>query len=201
MSSPLPVPTLILASASPRRESLLREAGYEFTVRPSNFDESPAEQAGMLPSALALHLAEAKAHAIAEQFPEAVVLAADTVVAFGDLTIGKAIDADDARRILQLLSNTTHMVITAIAVIGWKLNFQAIERVMTAVQMRPLSDRQIDSYVESGKWQGKAGAYGLQDGVDFVDRVWGCRTNVVGLPIKTAKRLLDQAGIVAKPSA
>src|SRR5947207_15038285 len=107
--------TLILASASPRRQELLREWGFEFTVHPSDIDESAAQSTlRLLPEELAAHLAMAKAQHVAQRFPTDVVLGADTVVAFGDLAIGKAANAEEARRILLLLEGTTQIVITGV---------------------------------------------------------------------------------------
>src|SRR5688500_3570851 len=106
-------PRFILASASPRRQSLLRDAGYEFDIDPPDIDES-AFPPGLLPSKVALHLAEVKAKAVAARHPSDVVLAADTVVAFGDQMLGKPDDAAHAKRMLQLLAGTTHIVITGV---------------------------------------------------------------------------------------
>ena len=100
-SSPLPSPQLILASTSPRRQQLLREAGYEFTVRPADVNED--DHPPMLPADLAEYLASRKAQDVARRFPDDVVLGADTVVAFGDTVLGKPRDAADARRMLELL--------------------------------------------------------------------------------------------------
>ncbi|MGB7159731.1 MAG: Maf family protein [Tepidisphaeraceae bacterium] len=190
-------PRLILASASPRRQALLREAGYEFQVVPSDVDES-AHPLGMLPSGIAEHLAIAKARAIAPLHPDCVILGADTVVAFGDVPLGKPADAEDARRMLALLSGTTHIVITAIAVVHMGENFFKSLRTMSAVKMRFLTPAEMDHYLASGDWQGKAGGYGIQDHDPFVTRIAGSHTNIVGLPMSAAKRLLEEAGIKAK---
>ena len=109
---------LILASASPRRQSLLREAGYEFLVHPADLDESAlADGASLSPDELSAYLARAKAEAVAAKFPEDIVLAADTIVALNAQMLGKPADADDARRILSLLSGSTHRVITGLAIL------------------------------------------------------------------------------------
>lgn len=192
MSTPL----LILASNSPRRQELLREAGFEFSVEPSDVDEDALALAGeSLPSAVALRLAEAKASAVAEKFPDNVILAADTVVAFGDQLLSKPIDAADARRMLALLSGTTHIVITGVCVAMKQHGCVKSERVMSVVHMRNLSADEIDQYVAGGKWQGKAGGYGIQDRDPFVTRLAGCHTNIVGLPMTTTVRMLAEVGI------
>lgn len=198
------MPKLILASSSPRRQSLLKEAGFSFDVAPANIDEESFPR-GLLPSGVAEHLAFTKAMAVAERFPHDVVLGADTVVAFGDQLLGKAVDADDARRILELLSGTTHLVITGVAVIH--LNspsgapFERRTRVLSAVKMRHMSRDAIDKYIATGDWIGKAGAYGIQDSDPFVSRLTGSHTNIVGLPMSVTKQLLDEAGIRPAPSS
>jgi septum formation protein len=188
-------PRLILASASPRRQSLLREAGYDFIVHPAEVDESK-HPPGLLPSELARHLATAKAEAVAARFPDDVVLAADTVVAFGDRALGKPADTREARHMLELLGGTTQIVITGVCVIHKAASFARTERAMTAVRMRPLSGREIEQYIESGQWAGKAGGYGIQDPDPFVTRITGSHSNVVGLPMGLTRQLLTEAGIV-----
>jgi septum formation protein len=186
---------LILASASPRRQSLLREAGYEFHVHAADLDEDRlTAEARLSPDDLPAYLARAKARAVIAQFPGDVMLAADTVVALGNQIIGKAADAADARRILSMLSGTRHRVITGIVVVS-DFGVDLSETVSSTVEMRPLSPGQIDSYISTGQWRGKAGAYGLQDSHSFVEKIEGCATNIVGLPITTAARLLGKAGI------
>jgi septum formation protein len=187
---------LILASASPRRQELLRGAGYDFVVRPANVDEDGHPR--MLPAELAEYLAAQKARHVARQFPNDVVLGADTVVAFGDTPVGKPADADDARRMLRLLAGTTHVVITGVAVVRAAASYFTCSRVMSAVHMRDLTPQEIDRYVAGGQWQGKAGGYGIQDDDPFVTRMSGCHTNIVGLPVPETKRLLALAGVEPK---
>ena len=139
-----PHPRLILASGSPRRQQLLHKAGYAFDVRPSDVDEDD-HPPRILPAELAQYLAVQKATAVARRFPEDVVLAADTVVALGDRPLGKPVDADDARRMLELLSGTTHIVITGVAVLRTISGYAAQSRVMSAVRMRALTSDEIAS--------------------------------------------------------
>jgi septum formation protein len=186
---------LILASASPRRQSLLIQAGYEFIARPSNLDEEALGR-GLPPGELADRLATAKAQAVASQCPDDVVLAADTVVAFGDTALGKPADPDHARAMLALLAGTVHIVITAVAVVHRSRSFFQSRRVLSAVHMKPMTPPQIDQYVASGQWRGKAGGYGIQDPDPFVQRVSGCLTNIVGLPMTTTRQMLEAAGIM-----
>ncbi|HWB52749.1 MAG TPA: Maf family protein [Tepidisphaeraceae bacterium] len=187
-------PSLVLASESPRRKQLLTEAGYIFTVEPANIDETvPAD---MLPSDVALHLAQAKAKVVSQKYPDAIILAADTVVAFGDQVLGKPADPADARNMLGLLAGTTHIVITGVCVVHQKVDFTKCRRMMSAVRMRQMSRLEIDRYVESNQWRGKAGGYGIQDSDPFVTRVAGSHTNIVGLPMTLVRDLLAEAGIL-----
>lgn len=192
------VPRLILASASPRRQQLLTEAGYAFTVYPASIDESDVPPV-LSPGDVAEYLAQRKAEVVAARFPDDVVLAADTVVAYADTMLGKPTDADDARRMLRLLGGTVHSVITGVAVAHASAHVFRHARVLSAVHMRALTDAEIDRYVESLDWQGKAGGYGIQDPDPFVTRTSGCHANIVGLPMTTTTALLRDAGIT--PSA
>ncbi len=189
---------LVLASASQRRQQLLREAGYVFEIDPAEVDES-AYPAAALPSEVARAWAQAKADAVAQRHPAAVVLGADTLVAFGDRIIGKPVDLNHAREILTLLSGTTHLVITGIAIVHPASRFSLNTRVMSAVRMKNLWAQQIDDYLAGGQWQGKAGAYGIQDANHdpFVSCLSGSFTNIVGLPMEATRRLLQEAGIAA----
>lgn len=187
-------PRLILASASPRRQQLLLEAGYEFVVRPADIDESDVP-AGLLPAELARHLAAEKAKVVAGQVPEDVVLAADTVVAFGDKALGKPADAEEARKMLKLLGGTTHIVITGVAVMCGASGLSQTRTAMSAVKMRKLTADEIESYVASQQWQGKAGGYGIQDDDPFVTNMAGSLSNIVGLPMEVAVEMLAEAGV------
>ena len=189
-------PRLILASGSPRRAELLREAGYDFEVDPA--DSPELVPAGMMPSQAAVYLAEEKAKVVAARHVNDVVLAADTIVAFGDLVLGKPADFMHAKRMLTLLSGTTHLVITGICVVHMAGNFAKGAKAMSAVRMRPLSPEEIHNYVAGGAWEGKAGGYGIQDPDPFVIRQAGSHTNIVGLPMEITTRLLAEAGIVPK---
>ena len=194
----LPSPGLVLASRSPRRQELLREAGYQFTIDPADVDEENYAPS-MLPADVALELARSKANKVSETHPEDVVLGADTVVAFGDKLIGKPKDENDARRIMFLLAGTTNIVITVVAVVRRASWFFRNARVMSAVRMRPLTAADIDKYLATGDWQGKAGAYGIQDKDPFVERISGDHSNIVGLPMKKTKELLSAAGVEPNP--
>jgi septum formation protein len=190
-------PRLILASASPRRRELLRQAGYDFEVHPADIDEEDYPP-NTLPADLAQRLAMLKAQALVERFPTDVILAADTVVAFGDTPLGKPETEAQATSMLQLLSGTTHVVITGVTVLRPATRFRISTRVMSAVRMRPWTDKEIERYVSSGDWQGKAGGYGIQDhrSDPFVIRQSGSHTNIVGLPMEATAELLASAGVL-----
>lgn len=188
---------LVLASASPRRQALLHEAGYEFEICPANVDEEAHGQQ-LLPAELARQLAMEKARVVAEQYPSDVVLGADTVVAFGDKPLGKPAGAEAARRMLKLLSGTTHIVITGVAIVCLERQFEKTQAVMSAVRMRVMTEREVERYVESGEWQGKAGGYGIQDRDPFVMRMSGSLSNIVGLPMEATRRMLGDAGIMPR---
>src|SRR5258706_8133101 len=188
------MPRLILASSSPRRQSLLREAGYNFQIHPANIDEENVPL-GLTPEALAEHLALAKAQAVAAQFPDDVTIGSDTVVALGARLLGKPIDPDDARRMLAHLSGTTHRVISGVAVIKPATGFRGSLAITSTVQMRALSPEETEEYVGGAQWHGKAGGYGIPDNDPIVTNMGGSLTNIVGLPMEATAELLSAAGI------
>jgi len=177
---------LVLASASPRRVDLLRAAGFAFDVQPAAVDESvrPGETADAYVRRLALQ----KALAV-EVPPQDVVLGADTAVVVDGTVLGKPEGADDASRMLRLLSGRSHEVLTGVAVKQGSRSASAVER--TEVRFAALSEGEIAWYVQSGEPVDKAGAYGIQGLASrFVERIDGSYTNVVGLPVPTVYRLL-----------
>lgn len=186
--------SLILASQSPQRQTLLREAGFAFTCEPAEIDEDNYAPRTM-PIDLAVDLAEAKAKLISARHPGRVVLGADTVVAFGDHILGKPLDAAHAREILQLISGTMVIVITGVAVASAAKSFMKTARVISAARIKALSYRELERYMLSGAWRNKAGGFGVQDEHTIVRDVLGCRTNVIGLPMTTTSKLLADAGI------
>ncbi len=171
---------LVLASASPRRLALLGSAGITPAVAPTDVDERA--RPGELPAALASRLAGAKADAAAPRHAGACVLAADTVVAIGADCLGKAATPAEARAMLERLAGRTHEVITAFAL---RLGAARRDRsVTTRVTFRALAAGDLDWYVTSGDWGGKAGAYAIQGGAaGFAEAIAGSYTSVVGLPL------------------
>jgi septum formation protein len=183
---------LILASASPRRTDLLREAGYVFEVEPADVDE--AELAGEPPAAYVVRVAAMKARAIAAGHPDEAILAADTTVVIDGAMLAKPADDADATRMLGLLSGRTHDVLTGVVLVRAGRESSAV--VGTRVRFRPLTVAEIDWYVASGEPRDKAGAYGVQGlAARFVESVDGSYSNVVGLPIGAVRALLEAEGL------
>jgi septum formation protein len=170
---------LILASQSPRRAEILRQAGIPFEIRVAPVDETPHSQEN--PEDYVRRLAEEKARAVSATADE-IVLGADTTVVLDHEILGKPTDADDARRILTLLSGRRHEVITGIFLRNG--DREICVRAITAVWFAPMTAQEIDDYVASGEPMDKAGAYGVQGAASkFITRIEGCYFNVVGLPI------------------
>jgi septum formation protein len=184
---------LILASQSPRRRELLEAAGYEVEVVAPPCPEPEWVAKGLAPAAHAEALAYFKAAAVGRAVGRGLILAGDTVVALGDEVFGKPRDRADARRILTTLAGTTHVVITGLALLDAATGRRLIAHAATRVTMRPLVPELIKAYLDSGEWEGKAGAYGIQDGRDdFIERIDGSFTNVVGLPMELLEQMLAQ---------
>ncbi|MFB3890835.1 MAG: nucleoside triphosphate pyrophosphatase [Phycisphaerae bacterium] len=182
----------VLASSSPRRQALLRDAGYSFKVIAPPIQE-PDEIIGKLPPAQqAESLAYFKARSVADAHPGVWVLAADTIVTLAGKVMGKAADADAARAMLRTLSGTRHTVVTGVALLGPDEE-RLIASDVTHVTMRKMSPLEIESYIASGEWIGKAGAYAIQETADrFVQKVEGSFSNVVGLPVELVGRMIAE---------
>lgn len=189
---------LILASASPRRAALLRQYGYDFEVVKPRVHE-PDELAGHpTPEAQAEALSYFKARSVADAVDEGTILAADTVVSFEGRLFGKPANRDDARRILLVLTGTTHQVTTGVTLLDAATAERLIEHSTTAVTMRPMTEKEMEDYLDTRAWEGKAGAYGIQDRGDaFVTRTEGSFTSVVGLPMELVAEMLHQWGYPA----
>ena len=186
----------ILASASPRRQELLQKAGYVFRVKPSQVNEEIFKKAGVNSEEHCKILALAKARDVARHFADMPVLGADTVVDFDGCIIGKPIGAKDAERITQMLFSKPHKVITGIALIWLSKNVEVVEVDTTVVYPKPLTEKQIQEHIAGGSWEGKAGAYGIQEtGDEFVERIEGSFTNVMGLPMERVGEFLTRFGI------
>ena len=184
---------MVLASASPRRLDLLARIGVvPDAVDPADLDESVRK--GELPRPHALRLAIEKAQAVAERHPDALVLAADTVVAVGRRILPKVEDEATERQCLALLSGRRHRVLTAIALAtpGAAMRSRVVE---TLIVLKRLTAEEINFYVRHGEWRGKAGGYALQGyGEVFVRHMAGSHSGVVGLPLAETRLLLKSAG-------
>jgi len=187
-----PIPPLVLASASPRRLDLLRQVGLEpAAIDPAHIDETPGPRE--LPRAYALRMAKAKLAAVAGRHPGAVVLAADSVVVCGRRILPKAETVEEARACLAMLSGRRHRVMGGVAVgsVDGTVRTRLVE---TAVRFKRLEAAEIDDYIESGEWQGKAGGYAIQGrAARFVSFISGSYSNVVGLPLYETVGLLKTA--------
>ncbi len=183
---------VVLASASPRRRDLLKEAGIGFDVDAPHIDETP--RSGEAAADYVERMAREKAAAVAPRHPGRLVLGADTVVVIDDDVLGKPADAVDATRMLRRLSGHTHQVLTAVAVVSALATLATVER--TLVTMREIGDDEIAAYVASGEPLDKAGAYAIQGGAGpFVDRIEGSLDTVIGLPVERSIELLRLAGL------
>ena len=182
---------LILASASPRRADLLRSAGIPFEAHPVDVDET--FHAGEKPEQAVARLAEAKARRCSSNYPEDVVLGADTTVVVDDEALGKPADAADAIRMLKLLSGRTHEVLTGVCLSWQGRHLVRVEA--TRVQMAQLTEADVAWYVASGEPLDKAGGYAIQGLASrFVERIEGSYANVVGLPVARVYQLLGELG-------
>ncbi|RPJ38227.1 MAG: septum formation protein Maf [Planctomycetaceae bacterium] len=183
---------LILASVSPRRRDLLTQAGYAFEVVPSDIDESAFEGSSAGPREHAEALALAKARSVASRYPDALVIGADTLVDCDGEIIGKPADAEEAEAITRKLFSAPHKVITGLALIRLRDNTQVVRSDVTIVYPRQMTQEQIARHIAGGSWEGKAGAYAIQEtGDEFVDHIEGSLTNVMGLPMELLQRLLN----------
>ena len=192
-------PKLVLASGSPRRLSLINQAGIEpDALRPADIDEVPKR--GELPRALATRLARGKAEAalnqvqLDDELRGSYILAADTVVAVGRRILPKAELLDEAAQCLRLLSGRNHHVYSGVCLVTPKEAFRQ-RLVDTRVRFKRLSDEDIEAYLASGEWRGKAGGYAAQ-GIagSFIVKMVGSYTNVVGLPLYETVSLLSGEG-------
>jgi septum formation protein len=182
-------PKLILASASPRRRQLLMEAGYEFEVDPSAVAE-PDPASEISPAEYAAHLAWRKAMAVARRRKNSLILAADTVCAVDLAILNKPLDRSDAERMIRLQEGHDTEVITGLCLYraGREEWLGAVET--SVVRFRPLTDLERTAYLDSNRWEGKSGGYGVQDRDPFVSVVSGSFSNVVGLPMERLALLL-----------
>ena len=202
-------PRLVLASASPRRADLLARAGLAFAIEPADVDERT--EPGEAPEVAAVRLAEQKARAVAQRHrgERAAVLGADTIVAVpsgpdgGVRLLGKPDDRREAGDMLRALSGSRHAVVTGVCAIDAATGARHAAFERTWVRMRVILPAEIEAYLDSGEWRGKAGAYAIQESADrFVTGLEeGGFDNVVGLPVRLALELLARAGVAIAGTA
>ena len=185
---------LILASASPRRQELLRNAGINFVVQPADIPEVP--QPGEAPQTFAERVARDKARTVHRRRPGDFVLGADTVVIVDEHILNKPESAQDATRMLRLLSGRSHLVMTAVCLMGpdeehGSRDFEDVRTETTRVFFNSLDEADIAAYIATGEPMDKAGGYGIQGFASrWIPRVEGCYFNVVGLPVALVFRML-----------
>jgi len=185
------MPKIVLASGSPRRRHLLSSLGWDFDVKMPQIDEFIGNEE---PHEATERLALAKAKAVAPEFPERIVIAADTVVVINGLILGKPKDTSQALKMLQLLNGQTHEVVTGVA-ICFK-GSASVSSEATEVSFRKMKVMELSSYVATGEGADKAGGYAIQGkGALLISGISGCYFNVVGLPLSRMGSMLQNMGI------
>ena len=185
------LPPLVLASASPRREELLRQMGLEFRVEPSAAVEVQREE--LTAQEISRINAYRKARAVAKKFPDALVLGADTVVCLGDALLGKPATLEEAYQMLERLQGRTHQVVTGICLLHLREHRQRVATESTAVTFRSLDAVKIQRYLLKVDPLDKAGAYAIQEERDLIiEKISGSYSNVVGLPVEKLRAELRE---------
>jgi septum formation protein len=192
---------IILASQSPRRSELLKQMGLDFVVRPSNYDEHLDENRAT--DQVAPELALGKALDVAREHPDAFVIGADSIVALGRRQLGKPKSLDEARQMLTDLAGRESRVVTGVALLNLKKNIRDVRVSQTKVYFKPDSPaiaRLRETYLKTGDWRDKAGAYGIQSGADaLIDRIDGDRNTIIGLPTDLLRDMLARVGQLNTP--
>lgn len=187
-------PALILASASPRRHELLSQLGIPFTVVVAGVTEH--EDPAAEPRSMVAHNAALKADWVSARYPEALVLGADTTVFIDNRVLNKPADLAEARAMLRRLAGRTHTVYTGVALRRQRDGLRLDQGVASEVTFKPFDDATIDAYFQIVNPLDKAGAYGIQEGRDFIIAGWkGSFSNIMGLPMETTKQILTQCGL------
>ena len=191
---------LLLASSSPQREFLLREAGFSFEQRVPEVDETQGICSGCGPAELVSSLALRKAADVVRRLPVAdqaasIVLGCDTVAECGGEILGKPQDRDHARRMLSRLSGQPHRVYSGLCLWPLATGIPKTEVAITHLQMDTLSEDALEDYLETDLWQGKAGAFGYQDGPDWLHITEGSASNVIGLPLELLEKMLAELSL------
>ncbi|HIH23455.1 TPA: septum formation inhibitor Maf [Candidatus Woesearchaeota archaeon] len=185
---------IILASTSPRRKMLLEQIGLEFEIIPGDYEEDMTLP--LPPHKLVMTLAKGKAMSVARKQKSGIIVAVDTVVALGEKVLGKPKNAADAKRMLKSLSGKTNVVYSGMCVIDAKTGKTLQDYEETMIVFRRLTTAEIDAYVATGEPLDKAGAYAMQGiAALFIERVEGCYSNVIGLPLPKLAKMLAKFGV------
>ena len=193
-STPKPLPSIILASASPRRKDLMTGIGIPFTAIDSGVDEKGFDIDHLSADKKVLYLSRAKATAVKQKHPDALVIGSDTVVVLNGMIYEKPEDKGDAFMMLKTLQGTSHEVLSAITLICPDGSVDS-DYLSTKVYFRPMSDEQIDRYIDSGEPMDKAGSYAIQGlGSMNIERIEGCYFNVVGMSMQLLAKLFERNG-------
>jgi len=184
---------IVLASASPRRRELMAEAGYDFVVVPPHESAECGLRPGESASQAVARLARQKAADVAARCDSGLVVGCDTVVECARQILGKPQDRAHARQMLERLRGQEHTVFSGLCLWSVPGDFHCVRVATTRLIMASISDRQLDDYLDSGQWQGKAGAFGYQDGHDWLQILEGSASNVVGLPLELLAEMLQQS--------
>jgi len=185
-------PKIILASRSPRRRELLREAGYPLEVIPSDETGECGLCSGESPDQLVARLAYRKVAHVGARISSGLIVGCDTVVECDGQILGKPADEDHARQMLEALRGRQHRVLSGLCL--WKKpdGTPRVRVAVTLLLMDPLTEAQISDYIASGAWEGKAGGFGYQDRLGWVHIVSGSESNVVGLPMETLDEMIRE---------
>ena len=187
-----PASQFVLASGSPRRLQLLSQYGYEFCVIPPDDSAECGICSGETPPELVGRLAFQKARDVAQRYTSGLFLGADTIVECCGQVLGKPVDREDARRILSLLRNREHHVYSGVCLWRRPQDETLIRVDRTTLKMDDFSDQQLEEYLATDLWEGKAGAFGYQDEHDWLCITQGSETNVVGLPMELLETMLRE---------
>ncbi len=185
-------PLLILASSSPRRRQLLAEHGYPFTVFPPSEAAECGVCSGETAPELVARLAYQKARDVSQRVEQGLVIGCDTVAECQGQILGKPANRDHAEQMLQALRGREHYVHSGLCLWRRPSDLHRVEVAVTKLIMDPMTDDNLQAYLDSGDWEGKAGAFGYQDGLDWVHILEGSESNVVGLPMELLARLLAE---------
>ncbi len=188
-------PQFILASQSPRRRQLLTDQGYNFLVEPASESAESGMVSGETPREFVARMAWQKAKDVANRDRDGWILSCDTVAECRGQVLGKPVDRADALRMLTAMSGQLHHVYSGVCLCHAVERRPILAVVKTQLRMDRLTEFQLHQYLDSNQWQGKAGAFGYQDGLDWVHIVDGSESNVVGLPMETVGPMLQQVGI------